>query len=465
MSTRTVEHPTREERVRRGKAARTVLPLEALADAGPAEGRPDPLDLLEQQATLRVPELIPLRYGRMSESAFAFYRGSALVMAHDLAKTPDSGLRAQICGDAHLSNFGVFGSPERRLLFDANDFDETLPGPFEWDVKRLLASIELAGRGNDYHRKERRGVVLRAARAYREAVREFARLPTLAVWYAHASIDDMMDDLLTALPERSVRRTRATLSKARSRDQLKAVEKLTRLVDGRRQFVADPPLLVPLRDLMDVDHATERMHALLVAYRASLHDDRRHLLEQYRLVDMARKVVGVGSVGTRAWILLLQGTDEDDLIVLQAKEAQASVLEDFAGASDYGNHAQRVVAGQRLMQAASDIFLGWQRQVGVDDVERDFYVRQLRDWKGSLPVEQMIPAGMTRYAELCAWSLARAHSRSGDRVAIGAYLGSSERADEALADYAVTYADRIEGDHARLVEAIDSGRLTAVKGV
>ncbi|MGY4644669.1 DUF2252 domain-containing protein [Cellulomonas sp. URHB0016] len=460
-----IEHLTREERVARGKAARTVLPLEALADAGPTDGRPDPLDLLEQQAEHRVPELVPLRYGRMSESPFAFYRGSALVMAHDLAKAPSSGLRSQLCGDAHLSNFGVFGSPERRLLFDANDFDETLPGPFEWDVKRLLASAELAGRANEFHRKERRQLVLGAARAYREAVREFARQPMLAVWYAHASVDDMMDEILTSLPGKSARRTRATVSKARSSDHLKAVEKLTAVVGGHRRFVADPPLLVPLRDLMEENHAALRMHDLLVAYRTSLQDDRRHLLEQYRLVDMARKVVGVGSVGTRAWIMLLQGTDEDDLIVLQAKEAQASVLEEFAGASDYGNHAQRVVEGQRLMQAASDIFLGWQRETGVDDVERDFYIRQLRDWKGSLPVDQMIPAGMTRYAELCAWSLARAHSRSGDRVAIGAYLGSSERADEALADYAVTYADRIEGDHARLVAAIDSGRLPAVKDV
>jgi len=461
-----VERPSRDERVQRGKAARTVLPLDGLADTGPTDGRPDPLDLLEQQATIRVPELIPLRYGRMSDSAFAFYRGSALVMAHDLAKTPDSGVRAQLCGDAHLSNFGVFGSPERRLLFDLNDFDETLPGPFEWDVKRLVASVELAGRANDFSRKERRQAVLGAARAYREAVREFARQATLAVWYAHASVDDMMDELLTSLPGRSVRRTRATVTKARSSDHLKAVEKLTTLVDGRhRQFVADPPLLVPLRDLMDEGHAALRMHDLLVAYRTSLQGDRRHLLEQYRLVDMARKVVGVGSVGTRAWIMLLQGTDENDLIVLQAKEAQASVLEEFAGASDYGNHAQRVVEGQRLMQAASDIFLGWQRVIGLDDVERDFYVRQLRDWKGSLPVEQMIPAGLVRYAELCGWSLARAHSRSGDRVSIGAYLGSSERADEAFAEYAGGYADRIEGDHRRLVEAIDSGRLTAVKGI
>ncbi|MBO9553526.1 DUF2252 domain-containing protein [Cellulomonas sp.] len=460
-----VERLSRDERVQRGKAARTALPLDALADTGPTDGRPDPLDLLEQQATIRVPELIPLRYGRMSDSAFAFYRGSALVMAHDLATTPDTGLRVQLCGDAHLSNFGVFGSPERRLLFDLNDFDETLPGPFEWDVKRLLASVELAGRANDFSRKERRQAVLGAARAYREAVREFAGQASLAVWYAHASVDDMIDELLTSLPGRSVRRTRATISKARSSDHLKAVGKLTELVDGRRRFVADPPLLVPLRDLMDENHAALRFHDLLVAYRTSLQDDRRHLLEQYRLVDMARKVVGVGSVGTRAWVILLQGTDENDLIVLQAKEAQASVLEEFAGASDYGNHAQRVVEGQRLMQAASDIFLGWQRVTGVDDVERDFYVRQLRDWKGSLPVEEAIPAGMARYAELCGWSLARAHSRSGDRVAIAAYLGSSERADEALTEYAVGYADRIEGDHTRLVEAIDSGRLPATKGV
>ncbi len=460
-----VERLSRDERVRRGKGARTVVPLDALADTGPTEGRPDPLDLLEQQATIRVPELIPLRYGRMSDSAFAFYRGSALVQAHDLATTPDTGLRVQLCGDAHLSNFGVFGSPERRLLFDLNDFDETLPGPFEWDVKRLLASVELAGRANDFSRKERRQAVLGAARAYREAVREFAGQASLAVWYAHASVDDMIDELLTSLPGRSVRRTRATISKARSSDHLKAVGKLTALVDGHRRFVADPPLLVPLRDLMDENHAALRMHELLVQYRTSLQDDRRHLLEQYRLVDMARKVVGVGSVGTRAWIMLLQGTDEDDLIVLQAKEAQPSVLEEFAGASEYGNHAQRVVEGQRLMQAASDIFLGWQRVTGVDDVERDFYVRQLRDWKGSLPVEEAIPAGMARYAELCGWSLARAHSRSGDRVAIAAYLGSSERADEALTEYAAGYADRIEGDHARLVEAIDSGRLPATKGV
>lgn len=459
MTTRAPEHVTREERVRRGKDARATLPLDALADVGPTDGRPDPLDLLEQQAVLRVPELVPLRYARMSVSPFAFYRGSALVMAHDLASTPDSGLRAQLCGDAHLSNFGVFGSPERRLLFDANDFDETLPGPFEWDVKRLVASAELAGRANGFSRKERRQVVVGAARAYRQAVREFARLPALAVWYAHASVDEMMDEILATLPDRSARRTRATVTKARASDHVKVAQKLTAVEDGRRRFVADPPLLVPARDLADEHDVSAALQDVVEGYGATIQEDRRHLLRQYRLVDLARKVVGVGSVGTRAWVLLLQGTDEDDVIVLQAKEAQASVLEGFAGASEYDNHAQRVVAGQRLIQVASDIFLGWRRQRGLDGVERDFYVRQLRDWKGSIVVERMIPPGMARYAELCAWNLARAHARSGDRVAIGAYLGSSERADEALAAYAVAYADRIQDDHARLVQGIADGRL------
>ena len=459
---------SRAERAAHGKAARGAAPLGQHALFAPTELRADPVELLERQAVTRVPELVPIRYGRMLTSPFAFYRGAALVMAADLAATPVSGLRAQLCGDAHLSNFGVFASPERRLLFDANDFDETLPGPFEWDVKRLAASFEIAGRENGFTAKGRASSVVEAAASYRRAMREFAGETNLDVWYSHLDMDKLLAEVTPLLKPAPLRRAEAQLAKARTRDRMQAFNKLTRLVDGVPRIVSDPPLVVPISELFPAESATqlkEQLHALVVAYGHSLPPDRRHLLEQYRLDDVARKVVGVGSVGTRAWVLLFEGVDGNDPIFLQAKEAQASVLEEYAGASGYANHGQRVVAGQHLMQAYSDIFLGWQRTNGLDGVDRDYYVRQLRDWKGSVVVERMTPQSMAVYARLCGWTLARAHARSGDRVAIAAYLGRKDTFERAVAEFARAYADQNERDFAALEAAEASGRIAVQRGL
>ncbi|MDM7855207.1 DUF2252 domain-containing protein [Cellulomonas alba] len=459
--------PSREESHERGHAARREVPHERLADAGPEEGRPDPVELLLSQAGSRVPELLPIRHGRMAASPFAFLRGAALVMAADLAATARTGVDAQLCGDAHLANFGVYGSPERRLLFDVNDFDETLPGPFEWDLKRLVASIEVSAREHELKRKVRRSLTVGAVAAYREAMAEFAGQRLIDVWYAHIDAEKAAKSLARR-DDLDARLTREAVQKARRRDQLRSVEKLTTVVDGRRVFVDDPPLVVRAPEMLSADEAAlfeAGMDSLVVAYQATLQDDRQQLLHGYRLVDIARKVVGVGSVGTRAWVLLMQGQDADDCLLLQAKEAQASVLEQYVGASRYENHGERVVQGQRLMQAASDVLLGWRRVTGLDGVSRDFYVRQLRDWKGAVPVEELAPAGLLAYGRLCGWTLARAHARSGDRIAIAAYLGHGDGADEALADFAATYADRTERDHAGLTAAIDEGRVEARLGV
>lgn len=463
VARRLADSGQREASAARGVAARDALPLADLAALNPDADRPDPLALLVEQEESRVPDLVPLRHARMAVDAFAFLRGGALVMAADLAATPRTALEAQLCGDAHAANFGLYGSPERRLLFDVNDFDETLPGPFEWDVKRLLASLEVAARAREVKRKARREIVVTAATTYREAMLDFARRATLDVWYAHVDADQLVRDLRESKDRADLRATRSAVAKARTRDQLKSVEKLTTIVEGRRRFVADPPLVVPITDLLDEAAAADfeaGMDDLVTAYASSLEPDRRRLVGQYRLVDVARKVVGVGSVGTRAWILLMQGDAPDDVLVLQAKEAQASVLERFVGASVYANHGERVVQGQRLMQAASDLMLGWQRTHGIDGQDRDFYVRQLRDWKGSVPVVELDASGLRDYGALCGWTLARAHARSGDRVAIAAYLGDDATADEAFADFAVAYADRTERDHAALTDAIAAGRLS-----
>jgi uncharacterized protein (DUF2252 family) len=469
MATRAVTHLTRAERQARGKAARAEVPRSSHSEYEPAASRPDPIGLLEEQAVTRVPELVPIRYGRMLVSPFAFYRGGALLMASDLAGTPRSGLTAQICGDAHLSNFGVFASPERRLLFDINDFDETLPGPWEWDVKRLAASFAVAGRENGFREADRRTVVLTAVAAYRDAMREFAAMRNVDVWYAHLDIEQLLAQFQKQAAARQVKRARSALAKARTRDSMQAFSKLTRMVDGEPRIVADPPLIVPVADLIDAsvprEQLVESMRALIRSYRTSLQNDRRVLLESYRFVDMARKVVGVGSVGTRAWIVLMMGIDGRDPLFLQAKEAQPSVLERFVGKSRYSNQGERVVRGQRLMQAVSDIFLGWQRATAtdtIDDVSRDFYIRQLRDWKGSAVIEEMVPRGMAEYARVCGWTLARAHGRSGDRVAIASYLGGGDVFDGALADFAERYADQNERDYRALQEAVDAGRLEAV---
>ena len=462
-----VAHLTRSQRAARGKAARNEVSLQAQAMLVASDLRTDPVELLERQATSRVPELVPIRYGRMLASPFAFYRGAALVMAADLSGTPDSGLRVQLCGDAHMSNFGVFASPERNLVFDLNDFDETLPGPFEWDVKRLAASLEIAGRDNGYKRSQRREVVLSAVRSYRETIRTFAGLSHLDVWYARLDVERALVDILPLMTPDRARRTEQLLAKARTRTSMQAFEKMTHLVDGEARITSDPPLVVPITELLPEEDAAQlfaQLRRLLASYVRTLPSDRRHLVKQFRMVDMARKVVGVGSVGTRAWIMLLQGDDQGDPLFLQAKEAEASVLEAFVGASEYANHGARVVAGQRLMQATSDIFLGWQRTKGVDGIERDYYVRQLRDWKGSVLPEEMVPQGMAVYAGLCGWTLARAHARSGDRIAIASYLGKRDTFDRAIADFAAGYANQNEKDYAALQESAASGRVTALTG-
>jgi uncharacterized protein (DUF2252 family) len=381
-----------------------------------------------------------------------------------------SGLAVQACGDAHLSNFGIFGSAERRLVFDVNDFDETLPGPWEWDVKRLAASLDVAGRGNGFGRKDRRAIVIAAVARYRQAMRDFAAMTNLDVWYAHADVDELRAEFESQMKKRQRKMVDKGMAKARTRDSMQEVAKLTHLVDGRPRIIADPPLLVPITDLlpkqMDQEAFQAQVKDLLAKYRRTLETDRRYLLEQYEFCDMARKVVGVGSVGTRCWIVLMLGRDESDPLFLQVKEADKSVLSRFAGASKYANQGQRVVAGQRLMQASSDIFLGWQRaEAGLDGEQRDFYVRQLRDWKYSIAIEDLVPHGMQIYGETCGWALARAHACSGDRIAIAAYLGGSDVFDQAITQFAAAYADQNERDHKSLVDAVASGRITAEPGM
>ena len=466
---RKIPRLTPEERVARGKAARAESPRRSHGRWVPAAGRPDPVALLEEQGTSRVPELVPLRYGRMLVSPFTFYRGAALIMASDLAATPRSGLRTQICGDAHLSNFGVFASPERQLMFDINDFDETLPGPWEWDVKRLGASFEIAGRDRGFSAADRRAVVAAGVAEYRTRMQQMAGMRNLDVWYAHIEVTKMFEQLSTLATKKQRAKAEANVAKARTRDSMQAFSKLTHEVDGQRRIISDPPLIVPIEDLIPADadrrNVDAELQALIRSYRRTLETDRRELLESFHFVHAARKVVGVGSVGTRAWILLLLGRDGQDPLFLQAKEAQESVLERFIGRSRYPNSGQRVVAGQRLMQAASDIFLGWQRVNGLDGQVRDFYVRQLRDWKGSADVDTMTPNVMTAYARICGATLARAHARSGDRIAIASYLGTSDVFDRAVADFSVAYADQNERDYEAMVAAVKSGRLEAQTGL
>ncbi|MEV7834038.1 DUF2252 domain-containing protein [Streptomyces subrutilus] len=457
--------PSARERADRGRAARKRTPRSAHAEFGPSPDRPDPVDVIEEQSATRVPELVPIRYGRMAQSPFRFYRGAAAIMAGDLAGTPDSGLRVQLCGDAHLMNFRLLGSPERNLLFDINDFDETLPGPWEWDVKRLAVSLVVAGRENSFTDSERAAIVRSAVRSYREQMHRFAAQRHLDVWYARIDEDQLRALAAGALHTRGRARVSTELRKARGRDSLQAAEKLTEVVDGERRFAAVPRLITPLSHLLpDRERAAlkEEIGDLLRQYRHSLSTDRRHLLEQFTVLDMARKVVGVGSVGMRCWVVLLTGRDDADPLLLQAKEAGESVLAPHAGASAYPTQGERVVAGQRLMQAAGDIFLGWQRLRGIDGRERDFYVRQLRDWKGVLDPSQMEPRGMRVFADLCGLTLARAHARSGDRIAIAAYLGRGDVFDRAVQRFAETYADRNERDHRALTAAIAAGRVSAV---
>jgi uncharacterized protein (DUF2252 family) len=458
---------TASRRAARGKAARTRSPRTSPGDWAPASDRRDPIALLEEQAVTRVPELLPIRYGRMAANPFAFYRGGAYVMAADLATLPNAGLPVQVCGDAHLSNFGGFASPDRTLVFDANDFDETLPGPWEWDVLRLAASVEVAGREQRIDRKALTGAVTAAAARYREAMRAFAAMGNLDVWYARLDAETALKRgrKLASAPE--LKDAQRAAQKAIHKDSLRALAKLTQQVDGEPRFKSDPPLLVPARELPSPEDADllEAARALLTQYRDTLRGDLHHLIDEYRLVDLARKVVGVGSVGTRTWVALLLGADERDPLFLQIKEAQASALEPFLGRSPYGNHGRRVVEGQWLMQAASDILLGWLHTTGPDGVESDYYVRQLWDWKASIEVAALGAQALTAYGQMCAWTLARAHARSGDKIAIAAYLGGGDQFDRAVARFSQKYADQNELDHAALLDAIAAGRVPAQTGV
>ena len=463
-----VEHLTVEERVARGKAARAEVPRSAHGPWAPSRDRVGPVELLEEQAKTRVPELVPIRYGRMLVSPFTFYRGAALLMAADLAESAKTGLQTQLCGDAHLSNFGAFAAPDRRLVFSVNDFDETLPGPFEWDVKRLAASFAVAGRDRGFDDKQREKVNLAVGKAYREAMSGYAGRGNLDLWYTRVDVEDLMAEAQRVATSKERKRAEQNLAKTRTKDSLKAFAKLTEIVDGEPRITGDPPTVTPIDDLFPADRAQEFdafLHDLFRSYRRTLPGDRGKLLERYRFVDAARKVVGVGSVGTRAYIVLLLGRDGNDPLFLQFKEAEASVLERFLGKSEFANHGQRVVEGQRLTQAASDIMLGFVRLKGLDGVKRDFYIRQLWDEKGSALVELMEPTIMSFYAKACASELARAHARAGDAIAIASYLGTNDAFDRALALFAESYADQNERDYDTFSEAVKNGKITAETGV
>ena len=438
-----------------------MAPRSEQGECEPASNRADPVELLEEQAASRVRELVPIRYGRMLVSPFTFYRGAAYLMAADLAAASRTGLDVQLCGDAHLSNFGVFGAPDRRLVFSINDFDETLPGPFEWDVKRLVASFAVAGRDRGFDAKRRQSINRAVTRSYREGIRGLAGSTNLDLWYSRIDLDEIARLTAQRATGKQLKRFERNVAKAQSKDSMKAFAKLTEIVDGEPRIASDPPLIVPIEDVVSGEEQAELLRGAIRTYRRTLTTDRRSLLERFRYVHAARKVVGVGSVGTRAWIVLMLGRDEQDPLFLQFKEAEASVLEPFLGKSTFNNHGQRVVEGQRLTQAASDIMLGWIRVTDLDGVSRDFYMRQLWDGKGSAVVETMNPQAMTMYAELCGHALAMAHARSGDAIAIGSYLGAGDSFDRALASFAEAYADQNERDYVALREAVASGRVAA----
>jgi uncharacterized protein (DUF2252 family) len=494
---RKIAHSSIEDRKARGLEARDQTPPSSHTRWRPAADRPDPVALLEKQDFTREPDLVPVRHGRMMVSPFTFYRGAAAIMAADLAETPVAGLEAQLCGDAHLSNFGAFASPERRLLFDVNDFDETLPGPFEYDVKRMAASFTIAARNNGFSKADTRAATMASVRAYREAMASFAQMGTMDIWYASLDEDELRASIRATVAgttgqekaakkaekqtakqkkadrqqekaaKAAAKRAAKTAAKAHTRDSLQALSKLGELADGKYRIVSQPPIVVPLRDLaatygLAPAEADRVVRDQFRAYRETLEDDRRKLLERFQIVDAARKVVGVGSVGTRAFIVLLQGRDAQDPLFLQVKEATASVLEPYVRKSRYRQHGERVVQGQRLMQAASDIYLGWTKGL---DVRRHFYWRQLRDMKGSALVETMIPLALTFYAGICGWTLARAHARSGDPVAMAAYLGETDEFDKSITDFSERYADQNEQDYQEFVNAVKSGQLAAVEGV
>ena len=474
MASTEIEHPTVEERKARGKSLRSQAALSSHRGWEPAADRPDPVALLEEQDASREQDLVPVRHGRMMVSPFTFYRGAAKIMAADLSATPRADLNVQLCGDAHLSNFGIFASPERQLLFDLNDFDETLPGPFEYDVKRMSASFTIAGRNNGFTKADTRKVTLASVRAYRESMAGFAKMGTMDIWYAHLSEQELLAAIKNLArtgrkkeAKKGEKSAQAIAAKARTRDSLQALSKLAELVDGRYQIISQPPIVIPVRDLpaaaeMSPDEVRHVIREQFRSYRSTLQYDRRHLLERFEIIDVARKVVGVGSVGTRAYIVLLQGRDQQDPLFLQVKEATRSVLEDHLPKSRYKQPGERVVHGQRMMQAASDIYLGWTK-AGEDN--RFLYWRQLRDMKGSVVVESMAPANLAFYAHACGWTLARAHARSGDPIAIAAYLGKGDGIDRSITDFSERYADQNDKDFRSFVGAVRSGRLEAIEGI
>ena len=462
-----IERLPRATRTAWAKSQRATVPLTSHEEWTPAADR-NPIALLEQQAESRIPELVPIRHGRMLASPFSYFRGAALPMAADLAESPTSGITVQLCGDAHLSNFGFFGSPERHLVFDVNDFDETSTGPWEWDVKRLAASFEIAARENGFTSKQRSVITRRATRSYRQAMRAFANQSMLEVWYAHLDIDALLPEYQSLLDPKRTPAVWRAIAKARAHDSVEAFTKLTEIVDGEPRIVHNPPLVVPVEHFVNQTDASLAMSVLqtvITEYFDTLLPERRYLMSQYRFVHFARKVVGVGSVGTEAWIALLLDDDNKAPLFLQVKEAQASVLEPFTSPSPFACHGERVVVGQRLMQSASDIFLGWERARGYGGIERDYYFRQLRDWKGSADIAGMTPEGMDLWARMCGWTLARAHARSGDRIGISSYLGKSDQFDDAVAAFATAYADQNERDYTALQAAVASGRLTAEMGM
>jgi len=467
MTSAAKHHLTVDERRSAGREARKAAPRTSHGAWQPAPDRADPLALLRAQDDDRMADLVPIRWGRMSASPFAFYRGSAALMASDLAPLPRTDLTVQLCGDAHLSNFGLFGAPDRALLFDVNDFDETLPGPFEWDLKRLAASFVLASRNNGFGEDVARTTALAAVRSYREHMTAYAEMRELDVWYSRIVADDLLGMVRTSRAAKAasksqikagLKSTEKGFAKARGRTSLQAAAKMTEVVDGTRRIIDQPPLIMHLDELQ----LTETTHQLFGQYKATLEDDRRELLGRYEVADMARKVVGVGSVGTRCIIVLLVGRDNDDPLFLQVKEAGPSVLEPYLGRSKFTHGGHRVVAGQRLTQAASDIFLGW---MTGKPAGRPFYWRQLRDMKGSIETELLRAPGLEILATMCGWTLARGHARSGRRIAIASYLGVSDRFDQAIADFATSYADQAEKDYASLLKAIKQGKIPVETGV
>ena len=451
------------ERIAYGEALRSDVPHELHASWQPGESREDPVAILESQAVQRIPELVPIRHQRMAASPFAHFRGAAAVMAADLATTPTAGLRAQLCGDAHLLNFGIFSTPERDLVFGLNDFDETLPGPIEWDLKRLAASVEIAARDLGFGHSERRRAVVATVRSYRDGMAEFADEGELDLWYQRLP-SKALEERLSAAAKGAGKEVDRKVRKAMHKDHLHAFDRLITSEDGEARFVSQPPLIVPVEELLDDEQRARYVPVVqdfLRQYRDCLQPHTRAMIERYRFMHVARKVVGVGSVGTRCWVILMLGRDQSDPLILQLKQAMPSVLEPYTAPSVYESQGRRVVEGQRLMQTSPDYLLGWYRLTSWDGLERDFYARQLWDGKASIDVSRLSPVGLRSYGEACGWTLARGHARTGDRFAMAAYLGEDDSLDRAIAEFADLYADTNADDHARLVGAISEGRLPA----